>query len=134
MTLIGESENRGHDGMVGTACTVLNRAKADLKWLGGANVRDVCLHQGQYDVWWPQTNNEDRERVLSVATKNPTYGPYLDALRIAQSAIKGDLPDSTNHAVSYYDSLGCPKPYWAKGKEPCYVSGTRNYYNLAAIT
>lgn len=133
MTLIGEAESLGHDGMVGTACTIVNRAKANLKWLGGPRVRDVCLRQHQYDVWWPAEHNPDRERVLSVATQNPAYGPYLDATRTAQLAVSGTLPDTTNSAVSYFDSDQCAIPAWATGKNPCLIVGSRWYYDLSAI-
>jgi hypothetical protein len=134
MTLIGESESLGEEGMREQASTVMNRAKADLKGMGGSNVRNVCLAHDQYDVWWPAAGNADRQRVLDIATNNPTYSPYVAALGIAESAIAGTLVDCTNGSVSYYDSDKCSEPYWAKGKTPSFVDGDRYFYNLAAVT
>ena len=132
MTLIGESEGLGEEGMTGTALTLVNRTKANLHWLGGNTLRGVCLQKDQYDVWWPATNNSDRDRVIMVADKNPVYGPYIMALGIAGDALNNRLPDVTKGAVSYFDPPA--DPYWAKGKTPCYVEGTRRYFDLKAIT
>jgi hypothetical protein len=82
MTYIGESESSGHDYMVGTACTIVNRAKANRHWLGGDTLRGVCLQPEQYDVWLP---GADRDRVIQIATQNPLYGPYEDSAEGDQS-------------------------------------------------
>jgi hypothetical protein len=129
-TLIGESESKGHDYMVGTACTIVNRAKADLHWMGGDTLRGVCLQPSQYDVW---DAGADRDRVIQIATQNPLYGPYVDALGIAGSAIDGTLQDITNGAVSYYDSDACACPNDLKGKAPCFTQGARFYFGLATV-
>jgi N-acetylmuramoyl-L-alanine amidase len=134
MTLIGESESLGESGMVETACTILNRAKANLRWMGGSDIRTVCLSKGQYDCWWPVLNNPDRTRVIQIALNNTAYAPYFTALTIAGSAIAGNLEDITNGAVSYYDSNMCGEPYWAEDAQPCYTSGKRFFYDLATIT
>jgi hypothetical protein len=131
-TLIGEAESLGEQGMAETACTVLNRAAANLHWMGGNNVRDVCLAPSQYSTWNPG-DNSDRERVINIIQNNPLYGPYVIATGIAQSAISGSLADCTNGAVSYYDSDGCAQPRWAIGKTPCYVNVARNYYDLTEV-
>jgi hypothetical protein len=133
LTAIGESESLGEQGMTETICTVMNRAQANLHWMGGSDVRAVCLAHDQFDVWWPETGNPDRQRVLDIATNNPSYGPYVVALGIAARATAGDLPDVTSGAVSYYDSDECDPPGWSIGKTPCYVNGARLYFNLAAV-
>jgi hypothetical protein len=133
MTAVGESDRLGHVGMAGTVCTAVNRAKANLHWMGGSDVRNVCLAHDQYDVWWPATDNEDRQRVFDIATKNPLYGPYVDALGIAVSALAGTLPDCTNGAVTYYDSDECACPRDLVGKAPCHIEGARIYFDLAAV-
>lgn len=130
-TLLGESEDLGEQGMTGTALTIVNRAAADLDWLGGTTLRGVCLQKSQYDCWWPQDNNDDRQRILLIASTNPLYGPYVVAQGVAKEALSGILTDFTHGAVSYYDPPAFP--FWAKGKTPCYVEGARNYFNLAAI-
>jgi hypothetical protein len=133
LTAVGESDDLGETGMTETICTAINRAKANLEWMGGSDVKAVCLARNQYDVWWPQTGNADRQRVLDIAQNNPSYRPYIAALGLAANALAGDLADVTNNAVSYYDSDECPEPGWAKGKTPCHVNGARIFYNLAAV-
>ena len=131
-TLIGESESLGEQGMTGTALTIVNRAAANLHWLGGNTLRGVCLRPKQYQVWTPGSN--DYARVLNVAENNPFYGPYVMALGIAGDALANRLTDFTDGAVSYYDSDSCDTPGWARGKLPCYVEGARFYYDLKAIS
>lgn len=133
MTAVGESDKLGHEGMLGTICTVANRAKANLHWMGGNSLRAVCLARNQYDVFWPEQNNADRQRVIHIATQNPLFGPYVDALGIASDALAGTLVDAVNGAVSYYDSDQCKTPAWAVGKKPCFSLGFRFYFDLAAV-
>ncbi len=127
-TLIGESESLGPRGMTGTALTVLNRANANIHWLGGVTVRGVCLYPGQYDVWLP---GDDRIRVMKIAQTDPSYPPYEEALKIASDVMTLSLEDFTCGAVSYFDPPANPK--WARGKNPCFVDGNRYYFDLAAI-
>lgn len=129
MTAIGESESLGQKGMTQTICTVMNRVKANLVWMGGSDVRQVCLQKGQYDCWEPDC--EDRERILVIAQNNPLYGPYVAALGIAQSAIAGTLVDITNNAVSYGDDG--KKPEVNPGSQPCLIDGMRVFFNLLAV-
>lgn len=130
-TLIGESEALGEHGMTGTALTLINRAHANLKWLGGSTIRGVCLQKEQYDCWWPAEGNDDRARILQIAETNPLYGPYILGMRIAGDALAGRLTDFTNGAVSYFDPPASPS--WAREKTPCYIDGSRLYFNLSSI-
>jgi Cell Wall Hydrolase len=129
-TAIGEAESLGHDEMARTINSIMNRAKANIKWMGGGNPRNVCLQRRQYDCWNP---GDDRDRIMHIATQNPLYDAYVDALGLASDALAGDLPDGTNGAVSYFDSDACKTPFWAVGKEPCFSAGFRRYFNLAAV-
>lgn len=36
----------------------------------------------QYDCWWPQENNPDRQRILDIAVKNPAYHLTFQRLRV----------------------------------------------------
>lgn len=133
LTAVGESDKLGETGMTETICTVMNRVIANLHWMGGSNARNVCLAHDQYDVWWPVSGNPDRQRVLNIAAKTPSYGPYIGALGIAANALAGDLADVTNGAVSYYDSDVCDCPEDMVGKTPCYVNGARIFFDLPAV-
>ena len=131
MTAIGESENRGEKGMTQTLCSVMNRVKANLKWMGGANARDVCLAKNQYDCWWPQIGNKDRDRIMAIASENRTYPPFVTALAIAEKALAGNLTDITNGAVSYGDNGERPRTH--PGSTPCLIDGDRVFFDLAAV-
>ena len=130
LTAVGESESLGEKGMQQTINSVMNRAAADVHWMGGGDVRAICLQPGQYDCWDP---GKDRERIISIGLSNPSYGPYVVALGLAARALAGDLPDICNGGVSYYDSVACPEPYWAKDKPPCLVDGSRIFFDLASV-
>lgn len=127
-TLLGESESLGMMGMEGTALTIINRAKADLLWMGGNTIRGVCLQPRQYSFW---NGGGDLGRVLHIVNDNPLYGGYVQALHIASDGINGNLQDWTNGAVSYFDPPA--NPTWAKDKIPCLIDGKRKYYDLKAI-
>jgi hypothetical protein len=128
LTAIGESEELGEKGMQQTINTVTNRVNANLEWMGGSDVRTVCLQPGQYDCWNP---GKDRDRIISIGLQNPSYAPYVTALGLAASALAGDLPDITNGAVSYGDDGEHPEVH--PGSQPCLVDGSRVFYDLAAV-
>jgi Cell Wall Hydrolase len=134
MTLVGESESLGTQGMTETACVIQNRMNANLGWLGGQKARNVCLQKEQFDCWWPQSNNEDRQRILEIGQNIPLYSPYVTALSIASNLLAGTLVDCTNSSVSYFDPSPDGPPSWSIGKQPCYVNEPRQYYDLAAVT
>jgi hypothetical protein len=131
LTALGESESLGEQGMTETICVAVNRAKANIKWMGGSDLRTVCLFPNQFDCWWPQSNNDDRDRIMQIGLDNPMYGPYLVALGIAGRAISGTLIDVTNGAVSYVDAPA--KADVHPGSVPCLIRGNRTFYNLAAV-
>lgn len=129
LTAVGESDSLGETGMTQTINTVFNRVAANKPWMGGNNARNVCLQKGQYDTW--DAGTDDRQRILSIGTSSPTYGPYLLALQLAQSAINGTLADTTNGACSYGDDG--EKPLVHPGSVPCLIAGQRTFFNLAAL-
>jgi hypothetical protein len=129
MTALGESESLGSIGMQQTLNTVMNRAKANKPWMGGSDLRQICLQKGQYDVW--DQGSKDRERVISIGLSNPLYGPYRVALGLSGDALAGDLPDITNFAVSYVDNGAHASVH--PGSQPCLVVGNRVFYGLKAV-
>lgn len=131
LTAVGESDDLGPKGMQQTINSVMNRVAANVPWMGGNDARTICLRKGQYDCWWPQSNNPDRARILEIALKNPTDPAYVTALGLAASALAGNLPDITNGAVSYVD--GDARADVHPGAEPCLVDGTRTLYDLTAV-
>lgn len=129
LTALGESESLGPDGMKQTLGTVMNRARANLRWMGGGNMRDICLRPNQYQCWDP---GGDRRRIMDIGLQNQLYGPYVTALSLAQSALDGTLVDVTNGAVSYGDAG--TKPMVRKGSMPCLVVGRRTLFDLHAVS
>lgn len=129
LTAVGESDAMGEKGLQQTINTVMNRVAADMAWMGGNDARNVCLQKGQYDCW--DANTGDRQRIISIGLQNPTYGPYIVALGLAESALAGNLPDITNGAVSYGDNRA--KPQVHPGSAPCLTCGQRTFYDLKAV-
>lgn len=129
LTAVGESDDKGDKGMQQTVNTVMNRVAANLKWMGGNDARAVCLQPGQYDCW--NQGSADRKRIIDIALTNASYGPYIDALALAASALAGDLPDVTNGAVSYGDDGEQPEVH--PGSVPCLVDGDRTFFGLEAV-
>ena len=121
MTLIGEFESMGETGMTQGACVIMNRAKENIHWMGGNNVRKICLQPLQFSCWNDDPNNKDRKRIINIASTNPSYGAYVLAARIAGDAINGRINDSVGGAVSYINHLEC-HPKWAAGKEPAFIN------------
>lgn len=128
LTALGESENLGPDGMKQTLCTVMNRARANLRWMGGGNPRDVCLQPNQYQCW---DFGGDRRRIMDIGLSHPLYSGYATALSLAQAALEGTLVDITNGAVSYGDAG--TKPMVRSGSNPCLVVGRRTFFDLHAV-
>jgi len=128
LTLIGESESLGQQGMIETACTLMNRKKANLKWMGGDDYRTICLQKGQYNCW---DEGKDRERIISIGLNNPVYTPYVIALGIAENLLNDELIDCTHGAVSYCD--GDAQVLVHPGSQPCYVNGSRRFYDLKSV-
>jgi hypothetical protein len=129
LTAVGESDELGQVGMQQTINTVINRVAANKPWMGGDNARNLCLKKGQYDTW--DTGTDDRQRIMDIGTNNPTFGPYVIALGLAQAALGGTLPDITNGAVSYGDDG--EKPQTHPGSMPCLACGSRIFFDLSAV-
>lgn len=129
LTAVGESDALGADGMQQTINIVMNRVKANINWMGGAYARSVCLQKRQFNCWDQGTG--DRQRIIDIGIRHPTYGPYLVALGLAERALAGNLPDLTNGSVSYVDgdTRACVHP----GSQPHLIVGARKFYDLKAV-
>lgn len=130
LTAVGESDGLGEIGMQQTINTVMNRVAADLHWMGGNDPRAVCLKPHQYDCW--DQGAADRARIMKIGLEDIKNESYQTALRLAEDALSGNLPDITNGAVSYGDHG--EKPSTHPGSQPCLVVGDRVFYNLEAVS
>ncbi len=131
-TLIGEFENMGEKGMTECASVIANRKAANIHWMGGNNVRTICLWPKQFSCW-NVGNNPDRERILHIAKENPTYGPYLIAARIAGDLLNDRVQDCVSGAVSYVNHHVII-PVWAEGKIPVYINEPIWFYSLEQVS
>lgn len=118
MTIDGEAENQGLEGMLGVASVIQNRAK--FVWQGEQSARAVCLHPFQFSCW---NEGPDRNRILSLTAADPFFNK---ALAIAYSILTGTLVDSVNGADSY--QVTGTNAYWSKGLTPVKVIGNQEFY------
>ena len=130
-TLVGEDDT-SELTMTEVACVILNRRAANKHWLGGTDVRDICLFPYQFSCWNDTPGNKDRQRIISILRNDPHNPTFVLALRIAGDAIAGRLVDCVNNAVSYINHVECA-PGWARGKTPIYINEPNWFYNLQQI-
>jgi spore germination cell wall hydrolase CwlJ-like protein len=120
-TMWGEARGEGSAGMQAVANVVINRTEIGGWW--GNSIIEVCQKPFQFSCW----NKDDPNfgKVLSVE-RDDLY--FATAMRIAQRALYGHLPDITNRA-DHYHAAGI-LPYWAKGEKPVTVLGNHIFYRL----
>ena len=118
MTIDGEAENQGIEGMTAVGCVIQNRSQ--LCWQGEQSPRDVCLHPFQFSCWLA---GPDRERILALTAADPFYNK---ALAIAHTVLAGTLEDITGGADSY--QVVGTNAYWSKGLTPVKVIGNQEFY------
>lgn len=133
LTIMGEFEELGEEGMTQGVCVILNRAMANKKWMGGNNPRHICLAPLQFSCWNDSPNNRNLARMLDVYNHNKDYPPYIKALEVSSKACNGDVDDHVNGAVSYINHNECD-PTWAQGKTPCFVNEPIWFFDLKAVT
>lgn len=124
-TAWGEARSLGYEGMYSVINVIMNRV-AKQSWYGLAPT-EVCLKNShgvyQFDCNDPKDPNCAKVKAVTIADPQ-----YAMALKLATSAVAGELPDITNSALNYY-STTIPLPSWAQYKTPCYVVGNTNFYN-----
>ncbi|MDK9721652.1 MAG: cell wall hydrolase [Rhodospirillales bacterium] len=124
-TLWGEARGESKAGREAVARVVLNRvaharAKGGRFWWGG-DIVSVCLKPWQFSCW--NANDPNRAKLEAVQEGNKLFD---QCLRIAKSAVGGELEDSVNGATHYHvEGLSPP---WAKGREPVAKLGRHVFY------
>ena len=116
-----EARSDGLDGMQAVANVVLNRINHPRWW--GHGIASVCLAPEQFSSW-----NDGSTQIPLVKQAIEKLDPvYLEAVKIAQSAVQDDLVDNTKGADSYF-AISIPAPSWAKENEFTVQIGRQRFY------
>lgn len=124
-TIWGEARGEGKRGMQAVANVIANRVGSPRWW--GRSWETVCRKPFQFSCWIESDPN--RERMEKVTDANAAF---RDALRIAERAVSGKLPDITNRADHYYSTAVpvIPAPKWAIGRKPVAKIGNHIFFRL----
>lgn len=106
-TIFGEARGESDAGREAVACVVLNRVRSNRY---PSTIEKVCLQPSQFSCW--NVKDPNRAKILKAISDN-TDQIFLRCLAIAQSAIRGELADSTNGALHYHANTISP-PNWAR--------------------
>ena len=124
-TIWGEARGEPFEGKLAVAWVIVNRAKK-------RNLKpyQVCLQPYQFSCW----NDKDPNYPLLVnRDKDISDKVWRECTRAAIQVLGGfdmvgcTVTDRTKGATHYHTQA--VMPYWAKGKEPCYVVGNHIFYN-----
>ena len=126
LTLLGEAESMGLNGMQATACTIKNRLNSGVKWWG-KTPRQVCLYPWQYSCWNTRGPNPNRFRIIGFDRESPDF---KIAMMVAAQVIDGSLKDVTNGATHYYNPSLCQMPNFAKNRNPCFMMPPHLFYRV----
>lgn len=120
-TIWMEARSDGLEGMQAVANVVLNRINHPRWW--GHGIASVCLAPEQFSSW-----NDGSTQIPLVKQAIEKLDPvYLEAIKIAQSAVQDDLVDNTKGADSYF-AISIPAPSWAKENEFTVQIGRQRFY------
>lgn len=127
-TVWGEARGEGSIGMQAVAAVILNRAaiaKRFRNFWWGRDIQEICRKPYQFSCW--NKDDPNFKKLLRVDERD-LY--FATALRVAQRALSGVLPDPTAGATHYH-AAGVA-PHWAAGEKPCAVIGRHIFYRLDA--
>jgi spore germination cell wall hydrolase CwlJ-like protein len=110
-TIAFEATGETEVGMAAVAHVILNRTRAE-RW--GDTIQDVVLKPWQFEPW--MTRRAEMERL------SPEDSRYLNAARIADAVLAGEMPDPTAGATHFLNPVivkkrrGGTLPKWARGE------------------
>lgn len=121
-TVWGEARGEGSAGMAAVAWVIRNRA-ANPRWWG-STIKGVCLKPWQFSCWNANDPNASKCRAVTLDDRE-----FRAAVDICAAVFRGELPDPTGGADSYYDDSIRP-PVWAVGKRPTARIGHLIFYRV----
>ncbi len=110
-TIAFEATGETEAGMAAVAHVILNRARIG-RW--GDNIKDVVMSPWQFEPWMTK-----RSQMEGLSTEDSRY---LNAARIADAVLAGEMPDPTAGATHFLNPVivkkrrGGTLPKWAKGE------------------
>lgn len=133
LTLLGEFESGGVQGMREIASVVMNRVNANQWW--GKGIRQVCLWPWQFSCW---NAGPDRNRMMAIM-RSPDIDPnFKTALQIAESATDDSWLDCTAGATHYFNHKILPERLWPQwyldldDQTPCLIHEPHWFFDLSA--
>ena len=123
-TIYGEARGESFIGKMAVGFVILNRAKKR-----GTTPGSEAIRPYQFSCW-----NKDDPNCKLITNPNDISGKeWRECFRAALQVLGGfdlvgcKVDDLTKGATHYHTQS--IKPYWAQGKEPCYVVGNHIFYN-----
>jgi spore germination cell wall hydrolase CwlJ-like protein len=110
-TIVFEAAGEPEEGKIAVAYVILNRIKSG-GW--GATIKDVVMSPWQFEPWMTK-----REAMEKLSRDDPRY---LDAAKIADAVLVGQVPDPTAGATYFLNPTvvrerrGGSLPAWAEGE------------------
>lgn len=120
-TIWAEARGEGLRGMAAVASIVMNRSRNPRWW--GRDVVSVCLSPWQFSSWNP--DNSQRSKLIAVTDRDPQF---RQALKIADQAIGGKLPDETRNSDHFHTHR--VSPLWSRGRHPTVIIGNHRFFRL----
>lgn len=124
-TVYGESRGESYAGKTAVAWTIVNRTiKRKL------SPSEAALQPYQYSCW---NEGDPNAATLKDPTVDISSKDWRECFKAALAVLGGfdlvgcKVDDLTKGATHYHTQS--IKPYWAQGKEPCYVVGNHIFYN-----
>ncbi len=120
-TVWGEARGEPHEGKLGVACVIMNRARRGGWW--GSNVFDVCHKKWQFSCW--NADDPNREPMKQCPPSDPIMVNCIQAILEAYR-LSGTPDDPVKGACHYHTSA--VTPYWSAGLSPDVIIGNHQFY------
>lgn len=119
-TVWGEARGEGEQGMQAVMNVIMNRAKGRFD-----QTDKIVLKPKQFSFWNGKSSPE--KFALELAKKHRDEKSFQTAVKIVDSAMKGNLTDITGGA-SYYFNPKLAQPTWAKKLTKTKTIGNHDFY------
>ncbi|GMT15559.1 hypothetical protein PFISCL1PPCAC_6856, partial [Pristionchus fissidentatus] len=114
-----EARGEPHEGQVGVAYVIKNRANANRDYWGGNTIAGVCLKPQQFECW----NNRKPEDT------HPKGEGYEDYDGWVKDVLDGKIGDPTKGAQYYNNPDKEGYPAWTNNVKKGVKSGNHQFYN-----
>jgi len=119
----GEARNQGPEGLQAVLNVMKNRA-GDRRW--PSSLAGVATQHRQFSAY--DETDPNRAPLDAVTDADPVF---VQAVELAASNVRGELPDITGGATHYHSRFINP-PYWARGATVSASIGDHIFYKGVA--